>query len=190
MRVLVVDGDLRDSGICEILSLKNPRLRKSANWENDSLFDITHVDDLGFDLLRFDCAPKHFQKILRTSYLQRMIEDLRGQYDLILIDTPPCGLISDAAVFAGVSDAILYVVRQDHVMTMSIRSGINTLLATDVRLLGCVLNGVTSGIGSYGYNYGYGYGYYGYKNYRYGGYGYGESKKRHSGKKVTHEKTK
>ena len=122
---------------------------------------------------------------MRTPYLQRILRDLRGQYDLILIDTPPCGLISDAAIFARAADAVLYVIRQDHVMTRSIRSGLNTLLATDVRLLGCVLNGVTSGIGSYGYNYGYGYGYYGYKNYRYGGYGYGESRK-----KVTHEKTK
>ena len=190
MRILVIDGDLRDSGICEILSLENPKLRESANLEKDSFFDITHVDDLGFDLLRFDCTPKHFQKILRTSYLQRIMEALRSRYDLILIDTPPCGLISDAAIFAGVSDAVLYVIRQDHVMTMSIRSGINTLLATDVRLLGCVLNGVTSGIGSYGYNYGYGYGYYGYKRYHYGSYGYGESRKKRSRKKVAHEKTK
>ncbi len=184
MRVLVIDGDLRNSGICEILSLKKTKSQKAE----DSVVAITHVDSLDIDLLRFD--SKHFQKILRTSYLQRVIEAVRKEYDLILIDTPPCGLIADAALFAGVSDRVLYVIRQDHVTSMSIRSNINTLLATDARLLGCVLNGVTSGIGSYGYNYGYGYSYYGYKSYRYGGYGYGETRKRHSRRKVKHEKTK
>ena len=127
---------------------------------------------------------------MRTSYLQKLLGDLRKEYDLILIDTPPCGLISDAAIFARASDAVLYVVHQDHVMSASIRTGINTLLSTDIRLLGCVLNGVTSGLGSYGYNYGYGYSYgYGYKSYRRSSYRYGESRKKHSGKKVTHEKT-
>lgn len=189
MRVLVIDGDLRNSGIGEILSLPKNKSREPANAANP-VVDISHVDSLGIDLLRFDCAPKHFHKILRTSYLQQLVEAVRKQYDLVLIDTPPCGLIADAALFASVSDGVLYVIRQDHVMSMSIRSSIHALLATDTRLLGCVLNGVTSGIGSYGYNYGYGYSYYGYTRYHYGGYGYGESRRKHSRKKGIYEKTK
>ena len=190
MRILVIDGDLRNSGICELLSLKENKSREATMVADNSMTRVTPVDSLGIDLLRFDCAPEDFHRILRTSYLRQVIDEVRKQYDLILIDTPPCGLIADAALFASVSDAVLYVIRQDYVMSMSIRSSIHTLLATDARLIGCVFNGVTSGIGSYGYNYGYGYSYYGYKNYRYGGYGYGESRKRHSRKKVEHEKTK
>ena len=189
-RVLVIDGDLRNSGICEILSLKKNVSCETIKAEPNSMIRVTHVDSLGIDLLRFDCAPRYFHRILRTSYLCQVIDAVREQYDLILIDTPPCGLIADAAVFASVSDAVLYVIRQDYVMSTSVRSSIHTLMATDARLIGCVLNGVTSGIGSYGYNYGYGYSYYGYKSYRYGGYGYGESRKKHSRKKVQHEKTK
>ena len=89
MRVLVIDGDLRNSGICEILSLPKTKSRESAKEAEGSVVQITHVDSLGIDLLRFDCAPKHFHKILRTSYLQQVIEAVRKQYDLILIDTPP-----------------------------------------------------------------------------------------------------
>ena len=189
MRILVIDGDLRQSGICEILSKEVPVLQHPVKVKDGSLFGITHIEPLGFDLLRFDSSPKGFRRVLQTAYLRRVVDELREQYDLILIDTPPCGLISDAAMFAGVSDAVLYVIRQDHVMTASIRSGINTLLATDIRLLGCVLNGVTSGIGSYGYNYGYGYGYYRYKSYRYSDYRYGQNGKKRSRKKVVHEET-
>lgn len=192
MRTLVIDGDLRDSGIGIILSTEDPNFHQSVKCKGNMLFEISHIDSSGFDLLRFDSSYKNFRKILRTPYLQRILGDLRGQYDLILIDTPPCGLISDAAIFARASDAVLYVIRQDHVMTASIRTGINTLLSTDIRLLGCVLNGATSGFGSYGYNYGYGYGYsygHGYKSYRRSEYRYGESRKKRFGKKVTHEET-
>lgn len=192
MRTLVIDGDLRDSGISIILSAEDPNFQKAVRCTGNTLFEITHVDSLGFDLLRFDSSPKNFREIMRTPYLQRILGELRGQYDLILIDTPPCGIISDAAIFARASDAVLYVIRQDHVMTASIRTGINTLLSTDIRLLGCVLNGATSGFGSYGYNYGYGYGCsysHGYKNYRRSDYLRGNNRKKHSGKKVSHEKT-
>lgn len=189
MRTLVIDGDIRNSGICKMLAAEDPQFRKNNNPAGDALVNITHVDSLGVDLLYFNCSTKNFRQVMRTSSLQQILMKLRKKYDLILIDTPPCGLISDATIFAGVSDAVLYVVRQDHVMSSSIRAGINALLSTDTRLLGCVLNGVTSGLGSYGYSYGYGYGY-GYRHYRRSGYQYGEQRMVYSGKKVAHEKTK
>jgi receptor protein-tyrosine kinase len=190
MRTLVIDGDLRESGICQMLSLEDQKFREKVRCDKDSFFAITHVDSLGVDLLRFDGAPKNFRKIMRTTYLRGILEDLRKQYDLIIIDSPPCGLISDAEIFGAVSDAVLYVIRQDYATAKSIRTGINTLLSTDVRLLGCVLNGATSGLGSYGYNYGYGYGYgYGYYGYRRSSYRYGDTKRKRSRKKVVHEET-
>ena len=189
MRTLVIDGDVRNSGICEMLAVEDPQFRKNDKFAGGARINITHVDSLGFDLLRFNCTARNFRQIMREPYLQQILVNLRKKYDLILIDTPPCGLISDAAIFAGVSDAVLYVVRQDYVMSTSIRTGINTLMSTDVRLLGCVLNGATSGFGSYGYNYGYGYGY-GYGHYRRSSYQDGERRKKYSGKKVPHEKNK
>ena len=170
MRILVIDGDMRDSGICRILGLDNSKMQESQNKDEAPLYSINHVDSLGIDLLSFNVSPKRIYRILRPIYLKKLLDSAREKYDLILIDTPPCGLIADASVFAEVSDVALYVIRQDYVMDISVRSSINTLMQTDVRLLGCVLNGVTSGIGSYGYNYGYGYGYYNYKSYRYGNY--------------------
>ena len=186
MRTLVIDGDLRESGICEMLASEDPQFGEPVKTTDGSIVDITHVDALGFDLLRFSCSRRNFRQIMRTSYLQQVMEDLRKDYDLILIDTPPCGLISDAAIFARAADAVLYVIHQDHVMSTSIKTGINTLLSTDIRLLGCVLNGATSGIGSYGYNYGYGYGY---KSYHHSGYRYGDSRHKYSRKKGAYEKT-
>lgn len=109
-----------------------------------------------------------------------IFSELKESYDLVLIDTPPCGIISDASIIAGAVEGVIYVIRQDAVMQTAIRTGISAMLETEAKLLGCILNGATGGPGGYGNYYKYG----GYnKYYRYGysrkyGYGYGRQKKK------------
>ena len=164
-KVLVIDCDLRNSGITSLI--KQEELTPVDTYSS-SHFSIHHVESLNFDLLMFKSHSASLQKVIRTSGIADMLNQFKEKYDLILIDTPPCGVISDAAIIAGAADAILYVIRQDAVMQNSIRSGINMLLETDARFLGCILNGAASGLGGYGSYYNYG-GYH--KYYRYGGYG-------------------
>lgn len=162
-KVLVIDCDLRNSGIAAMYDSDN---LKPLEADKNLNFKINHVESLGFDLLTVgaDSAP---QKFLRTAEIKELLNRFKQKYDLILIDTPPCGIISDAAIIAGAADAILYVIKEDAVMQNSIRSSINTLLETDTKFLGCILNGAVSGIGSYGSHYKYG-GYYKYYRYGYG----------------------
>lgn len=175
-KVLVIDCDLRNSGISSLISRED---LKPLGMGKDRRFRIEHVESLGFDLLTFDSLPASLQRVIRTSGIKDMLSALEEKYDLILIDTPPCGVISDAAIIAGAADAILYVIRQDAVMQNSIRSGINMLLETDARFLGCILNGAAGGLGGYGgyYKYGGYHRYYRYGGYGKKGYGYGYGKK-------------
>ena len=170
-KVLLMDIDLRDSGIKELLGNKNvPKTEKEKN----AYYSIYSVDSIGFDLLVFDKKIKNVQKIVRFEELKRRIDSLREEYDFVFVDTPPCGIISDATVVAQSVDAIVYVIREDAVMQKTIRAGINSMLDTGADFLGCVLNGAVSGFGGY-YRYG-GY----YNKYRYGyssKYGYHKKKK-------------
>lgn len=159
-KVLVLDADLRNSGIAAMLRTDGAeRAPEHTTQSAAPSYRIQHCTPLGVDVLHFSARVHSPGKILQTEPLRKIVEALKSQYDLILIDTPPCGMISDTAVIAGAADAALYVVRQDTVLTSRIRNGINTLLSTDIRVLGCILNGATTGIGSYGY-------YYSYKGYR------------------------
>ncbi len=176
-KVLVFDCDLRNSGITSLLGKEE---LKPVTTDKESKFSIRHVESMGFDLLTFDTSPQSLQRVIRTSGINNMLSRFKEEYDLIIIDTPPCGVISDAAIIAGAADAILYVIRQDAVMQNSIRSGINMLLETDARFLGCILNGAAGGLGGYGGYYKYG-GYHRYYRHGYGrgyGYGYGKDKRR------------
>lgn len=181
-KVLVVDCDLRDSGISVLID-KADSSHEMVLKETD-LYVIRHAESLETDFLTFKDKEKNLQKIIRTPVLKEIFAELKDEYDLILIDTPPCGIISDATIVAGAADATVYIIRQDVVMQTAIRTGISAMLETETKLLGCILNGATGGPGGYGNYYKYG----GYnKYYRYGysrrysrgygyGYGYGQGK--------------
>ena len=183
-RVLIIDGDLRNSGINKILGTRDA----VKSEEKDGIsYGISKIEVLGADLFSFNTESHHLWKIMRTESLKSIVDSLRDKYDYIFIDTPPCGTISDAAVIAGAADAAIYVIRQDTVLTSSIRNGINTLLSTDVSLLGTVMTMASTGLGGYGSYYGYSYnGYkgYGYKYSEKYGYHHRHKDKRKHGKEV------
>ena len=106
---------------------------------------------------------------LNSNDIKKMFDEIRDSYDYIIVDTPPCGIISDALFIAQYSDAAIFVTYQDSVRVSRVKKTIDNLMSTEVRVLGCVLNGTAQGLSGYGYGYGYGYDY---------GYGYGEDNRK------------
>lgn len=187
--VLLIDGDIRNPNVEPIFNIK--REKKEIKNETDNLIDIQRYDDLNMSILTFNITQRKLWKVMRIEKFKEMVDSLRDKYDYILIDTPPCGLISDASVISRASDTIVYVIQQDMVRVSRIKSGMADVLSGGTKLSGCILNGAavgSSGYGKYGYGgygygrYGYGYGKYGYGYGRYGygryGYGYGEEKEK------------
>lgn len=175
-KILVVDFDLRNDGIKALLENETITEKRKDNG-----FAIERVDSLNFDLLTFEKSVSSVQRVIRNEFLSGKLADLKNEYDLIFIDTPPCGTISDALTIAEFTDAILYVIKQDSVIQSSIRTCVNDMLETNSKFLGCIINGATSGLGGYGEYYNYS-GYYKYYRYGYGyskkyGYGYGKKSK-------------
>lgn len=179
-KVLLVEGDLRNPSV---LALIENNERKLVD-ENDEL-KLEKVEALGIDLLTFKFDEAEMWKVVNTSFLKSVFEKLGGYYDYIIVDSPPCGLTSDPAVIAESADAAILVIKQDNVRISRIQNAIDSLLSTDIKIVGCVLNSAASGWHGYGENSGfrygrygkYGYGKYGYGKYGYGRYGYGENKK-------------
>lgn len=178
-KVLLVDGDLRHPSVSPLLGIDPDNLDYEIVKEN---YKIAFLKEFNIYFMVFNTSYGSKFKYVNSAYIKSVFEDVRDDFDLILVDTPPCGLVSDALFFAQASDAAYYVVLQDAVRTSKIQSGFNNLLSTDIRVLGCILNGAQAShtINAYRY-YGYGYGYksyhsyhYGGKHYnKYGGYGYG-----------------
>ena len=106
-----------------------------------------------------------------------------AEADYVIVDTPPSGLLSDAASLSEWADGVIYVVRQDYVAKSAVLNSAYALNGMEVRFIGCVLNQTARTTSSSGYGYsshkgsGYGYGYgYGYA------YGNGYSRRKYGSK--------
>ena len=175
-KVLLVEGDLRNPSVLKLIESNERKL-----IDENEKFRIEKVEGLGVEFLSFKFVENEMWKVINAAFLKEVFDSLKDSYDYIIVDSPPCGLTSDPAIIAEVSDAAILVIKQDNVRITRIKRSIESLLSADVKVIGCVLNSVSSGWSSYGDNfrYGrYGYGGYGYGYGRYGyGYGYGETKK-------------
>ena len=126
--------------------------------------------------------------------LDAIFEFLRKEYDYILVDTAPVGLVTDTLQVGRVSDATIFVCRADYTPKASFDM-VNSL-AQENKLpnMSVVINGIDMSKKKYGYYYGYGrygkygkygrYGKYGKSYGQYGNYGsYGNYANSHYGKK-------
>ena len=130
------------------------------------------------DLLMAGPTPPNPTELLARQNMHDIIELLKQQYDYVIMDTAPVGLVTDTLQIARYSNVNCYVCRADYTPKANI--GLLNSLVTEEKLTNCciILNGVDMSKKKYGYYYGYGkygkYGRYGYGRYGYGKYGYGK----------------
>lgn len=197
-RVILIDGDLRNPSVLQ--RLNRPK-RKSGilqvvNGEAKLEDVLMEYQESGLKILPGTSKISNPASVIRSKGMKKMIQTLKEQADVIVIDTPPSSVLSDAAQFEGIADGAIMVVRQDFASTQQVQKGMETLADADLPVIGYVLNYMEEGTMGYGYSsygkYGYGkYGYrrygYGYGKYGYGKYGYGRHEEEHT---KTHEKNK
>jgi capsular exopolysaccharide synthesis family protein len=116
------------------------------------------------DLLPVGVRPPNPAELLHRGEFKLLIARLRATYGVVIVDTPPLGLVSDALAACEHADGVLLVVRDRHTMKSQLRRVIGMLAPLGERVLGIVVNAERSRGADYGYGYGYGYAYrYGYR---------------------------
>lgn len=111
------------------------------------------------DLITSGPVPPNPSELIQKEILKQTIEALRKMYDVIILDTPPVGLVADARTLMHYADTSIYLLRAEYSKRDYIKS-INRLSGEEIGSFGILFNDVTQANGSYGYGYGYGYGYY------------------------------
>lgn len=183
-KVLLVDGDLRHPSVGDKFDMKNTWGFESVLQEEVSLEEaVGAYKNTSLDILAGSrpVNQNRIPSLLASQSVREFLNSWREQYDFILIDTPPCGILQDASFLASCADAVLMVIRQDYQPVKRVITGLELMADTGSAIIGYVLNDEAMTIGSYGYgrygygNYGYGkYGYHKYGKYGHYGYGYGE----------------
>ena len=155
------------------LDLRKPKLSKYMDLEGDILGvtdyliedvhwkDLIHAYEEGLDFIISGPIPPNPAELLLNPKLHQLIEQVKSQYDYVIIDTPPVGLVSDAILLGPYANQTIVVVR--HLYTQGKMLERQEELAVEQKLVkpGIVFNGIKTNK-AYGYSYGYGnsYGYF------------------------------
>lgn len=181
-RVVIVGLDIRKPGLNKVfnISRKEHGITQFLTNPTMNLMDLVQPSDINQNLsvLLGGTVPPNPTELLARNGLEQAIETLKVNFDYVILDTAPVGMVTDTLLIGRVADLSVYVCRADY--TRKTEFLLINELAENNKLpnLCIVINGLDLQKRKYGYYYGYGkYGkYYGYgKRYGYG-YGYGGHK--------------
>lgn len=178
LRTVLIDTDLRKQDTKAAVGVNDTR-PGLPEYMTDSNIDVASMlSPVPGSSLEVICSASAKRRPPMNAHkLEQLIERLRPDYDYIVLDTPPCGIISDAKFICRCADAIVYVVRHDYASRNQIVDSMQELADQKAKLTGCVLNDTPAVSHSKRYGYGqYGYGKYGYGKTGYKKYGYGRDK--------------
>jgi len=143
-RVLIIDADLRLPNVGPSLGFTGDGgLSKWFNAEMSLDEAIVHDVSPGLDVLPVGLSCKNPTQVINNPKFLAMLDELRGRYDRIFIDTPPIGAVSDALHLLPKVDGVLYVVRYNAVNLRNATSCLARLREAQAPLLGVVLNAMS-----------------------------------------------
>lgn len=173
-KVLVMGLDIRKPRLTNLFELKdkNIGITNLLVHDNPTREDIcANILNSGvnrnLDIMPAGPIPPNPAELVSRESLDNIFAALRKEYDYIIVDTAPVGLVTDTLMIARVADLTVYMCRADYTPKSSFEF-INSLSAQKkLPQISIVINGIDMSKKKYGYYYGYG---------KYGKYGrYGKS---------------
>ena len=158
-RVLLVDCDMRRNSVSEYLGLSPATglaeaLKGETDWR-DGLVASPHESMV---VLPAGAVPASPGDLLAGPRAAEIIDEMRTEYDLIVLDVPPVLAVADIECVATHLDTVLLLCRSGKTDDAQVRHAITRLRQVGANVVATVLNGVRARRGDYGYGYGYGYG--------------------------------
>jgi len=160
-RTIIINLDMRKPTLHERFDLPNQIGLSELLNDRVELADVIHETRHPYlDIISSGAIPPNPSELIQSEKMYEILEQLKHGYDMIILDTPPIGLVTDAKELMHYVDVNIYIVRANY----SKKEFLDNLKKFDfvekIEHLGVVLNDVKPKKGKYGYYSGYGYGYY------------------------------
>ena len=164
-KVLVIECDLRRPHVHSALKLTpTPGLTNYLNNEctYEDIIKSTKLPNL--NAVCYGAVPPNPSELLASESMADFIKTVEKDYDYIIFDTPPIGVVIDAVPIIKASDGVVVVVKNNSTTYPQLNKTLDTLNRSGGKTLGIIINKVKpSETRKYKKgNYGYSYGYYGY----------------------------
>ena len=162
-KILMVDADLRKSVLAAKYHIQGIDKGLSHYLTGQAEIEdiIYETETEGFYLSVAGPLSPDPTSLLDSDQFQKFIDKVREDYDYVIIDAPPLGVVIDAVIIGKYCDGAVLVIEQGVIKRKVVQDVIKQLKRGKVRILGAVLNKVDERIGAYGaYDYKYSYSYY------------------------------
>lgn len=164
-KVLLIDADLRKPTQHQIFGLGNKKGLSNAIGKMNKLDECISKNVLeNLDVMTAGPIPPNPSELLASENMSAILDQLKEQYALIIIDTPPINVVTDAMELAKNVSGIMLVLRYGKTSSEELDAAMKRVEFSKMDMLGFVLNGVDSKHGTYyakgkygDYPYGYGH---------------------------------
>ncbi len=163
-KTLLIDADMRRPAISKGLGLQPGAMGLSNLVSGSAKLEdcVQQLQGSSLDIMPSGSIPPNPVELLLSQKFQETIDHLMEVYDVVIIDSPPVELVSDALVISPMATGVIYVSRANSTPWQLARRGLQRIRRADGQLLGVVLNrldfaqaekyyGEYSGYGKYGY---------------------------------------
>jgi exopolysaccharide transport family protein len=175
--VLLIDADMRKPQLHKMFELENRKgLSNVIMGEEPPIHKSILHEKL--DVMTCGPVPPNPAEILGSKRMAEFMEQMKGRYDKVVIDTPPISSVTDAVVLSRLADSIIYVVHGGMTTRETAMHGAKIMRDVDAKVIGAVLNNIDIGRENYYYSHYYHYYYHYYSYYGDGGDGKKHSRKR------------
>jgi len=156
-RVLLIEADLRNPMVADDLGMRRDGGHGLVEWLRDAGQSpheiVSRRPPFRFDLVLAGRRIASPYELLKSPQLKELIDDVRGRYDYVLLDTPPLVSLADCQVLANWIDGFLIVVAAHRTPRRLVEEALGVV--GPEKVIGFVFNQDDRSLAGYGYYYGY-----------------------------------
>ena len=168
-RVLILDADLRKPTVHKFFNKFNSSGLTTIVVEGNDYKELVQDTDIeNLEILTTGPIPPNPSELLGSKKMKSLLSTLKDDYDMVIIDSPPVGLVTDASVLSTIADSVILVCAVGQAQINAAKNSKALLEKVNANILGVVMNKIPLNEGGY-YKYHYS-SYYNYAAY------YGEDK--------------
>ena len=156
-KVIAVDLDFRRPKLHRAFRQENKNGITDVLAGNVSLEEAIIHGDNGIDCLNRGTKAPYPTALLGSENMSKLFEELRKEYEYIIVDCPPILAVSDAAIISKLCDGCLFVVSQAKTEKAAARESVKILRDNGVNILGVVFANISAKRGNYYYSNKYKY---------------------------------
>ena len=153
-KTIMIDCDLRKPSLHKKFRISNMVGLSDLLKGKESLRETIHKYNDYLDILTSGKVPPNPSEMLGSHSMENLIERLKDEYDMIIIDSAPLQAVTYAQILSRKADGTILVVRAEKTKRDSVIQAKELLQKVDANILGVVLNGVENIRKKYYYYYG------------------------------------